>query len=122
MSKSGLYAHFGSKEQLQLATIEVAPPLVAFNMERTASEQGKDTELFCKVQVVTPFEGSAKVTLIGLPPNVTTTEMNITKDTKEFGFKLAVPKTAPAGQQRSLLHSLPAGQPAPGPRHWLRCS
>jgi hypothetical protein len=26
------------------------------------------------------------------------------------------------GQHRSLLHSLPAGQPEPGPRHWLRSS
>ena len=26
MSKSGLFAHFGSKEELQLATIDAAPP------------------------------------------------------------------------------------------------
>ncbi len=87
----------------QLATIEVAAPFVNFNMERTASEQGKDTELFCKVQQLTPFEGKAKIKLIGLPATVTTPEMEITKDTKEFGFKLTVPKTAPAGQHRNLF-------------------
>jgi hypothetical protein len=87
----------------QLATIEVAPPFVNFAMERTASEQGKDTELFCKVQLVAPFEGKAKVKLIGLPPNVTTTDLEIDKATKEFGFKLTVPKTAPAGQHRNLF-------------------
>jgi len=87
----------------QLATIEVAAPFVAFNMERTASEQGKDTELFCKVQHLAAFTGAAKVTLYGLPPNVTTTQMEITKDTKEFAFKLNVPKTAPAGMHRNLF-------------------
>jgi hypothetical protein len=87
----------------QLATIEVATPFVAFNMERTASEQGKDTELFCKVQQMAPFEGKAKVKLFGLPTGVVTTEMEITKETKEFGFKLTVPKTAPAGQHRNLF-------------------
>jgi hypothetical protein len=87
----------------QLATIEVAAPFVAFNMERTASEQGKDTELFCKVQHLAAFTGSAKVTLYGLPPNVTTIQMEITKDTKEFAFKLNVPKTAPAGMHRNLF-------------------
>ena len=40
----------------QLAKIEVAAPFVTFAMERTASEQGKDTELFCKVQQVAAFD------------------------------------------------------------------
>ncbi|MBI1915285.1 MAG: PPC domain-containing protein [Planctomycetes bacterium] len=87
----------------QLATIEVAPPLVTFNMERTASEQGKDTELFCKVQLNSPFQGKAKVTLYGLPPKVTTSDIEITKETKEFAFKLTVDKTSPAGQHRNLF-------------------
>ncbi len=87
----------------QLATIEVAPPLVAFNMERTASEQGKDAELFCKVQVNTPFEGKATVKLIGLPPKVATPDVQIAKDTKEFAFKLTVDKASPAGQHRNLF-------------------
>jgi hypothetical protein len=87
----------------QLATIEVAPPLVALNMERTASEQGKDTELFCKVQLNTPFEGKAKVKLYGLPPKVTTPDIEISKETKEIAFKLTVDKTSPAGQHRNLF-------------------
>ncbi len=87
----------------QLATIEVAAPFVNFAMERTASEQGKDTELFCKVQQLAPFEGKAKVKLYGLPAGVTTTDIEIDKTTKEFGFKLVVPKTAPAGQHRNLF-------------------
>src|SRR5262249_58126401 len=87
----------------QLATIEVAPPFVAFAMERAAGEQGKDTELFCKVTVAKPFEGAAKVKLIGLPPNVTTTEIDINKETKEFPFKLTLAKNAPPGQHKNLF-------------------
>src|SRR5262249_33112116 len=44
-----------------------------------------------------------KVTLLGLPPKVTTPEVEITKETKEFAFKLKVDKTSPAGQHRNLF-------------------
>jgi hypothetical protein len=87
----------------QLATIEVAAPFVAFNMEKAAAEQGKGTELFCKVQQMTPFEGKAKVRLLGLPFKVAAPEAEITKDTKEVGFKLTIDKTSPAGLHRNLF-------------------
>jgi AcrR family transcriptional regulator len=38
MSKSGLYAHFGSKEELQLATVETATTLFAAQVPEPASE------------------------------------------------------------------------------------
>ncbi|MFO0878087.1 MAG: PPC domain-containing protein [Gemmataceae bacterium] len=87
----------------QLATIEVAAPFVAINIERAAVEQGKDTEMFCKVQQLTPFEGKAKVRLMGLPFKVLAPEMEITKDTKDFVFKVTTDKTSPAGQHRNLF-------------------
>jgi hypothetical protein len=87
----------------QLATIEVATPFVVFNMERTAVEQGKETELFCKIQQLTAFPAKAKVRLLGLPFKVTASEMEITNDTKEVGFKLTTDKTSPAGIHRNLF-------------------
>jgi hypothetical protein len=87
----------------QLATLEIAPPFVGFAMERAAVEQGKNTEVFSKVQVTTPFPGPARVQLVGLPPKVMTTDVEITKDTKEFAFKLAVDKAAPPGQHRNIF-------------------
>jgi hypothetical protein len=87
----------------QLATLEVAPPFVAFAMERAASEQGKNTEMFTKVQVTAPFPGAAKVHLVGLPPKVTTPELEITKDTKDLAFKLTVDRAAPPGQHRNIF-------------------
>jgi hypothetical protein len=87
----------------QLATLEIAPPYVQFAMERAAAEQGKTTEIFCKVQQSTPFEGKAKVTLLGLPNKVTAPVMEITKDTKELAFKLTIDKTSPPGQHKNLF-------------------
>jgi hypothetical protein len=87
----------------QLATIEVAPPFVAFAMERAASEQGKNVEMFCKIQQITPFPGAAKVHLVGLPPKVTAADVEITKDTKEMAFKVTVDRTSPPGQHRNIF-------------------
>lgn len=87
----------------QLAVLEVAAPFFTFALERAAAEQGKDTEIFCKIQQLTAFPGNAKVRLLGLPNTATAGEMEITKDTKELAFKVTVPKTTPAGQHRNLL-------------------
>jgi hypothetical protein len=87
----------------QLATLEVGAPFVAFTMERAAGEQGKTTDLFCKLTQTTPFTGSAKVVLVGLPPKVTAPEATITKDTKELSFKLTIDKTSPPGQHNNLF-------------------
>jgi hypothetical protein len=87
----------------QLATLEVAPPFMTFALERAAAEQGKTTDLYGKVQHQTPFQGPAKVRLIGLPNKVTAPDLDITKDTKEFAFKVTIDKTSPPGQHRNLF-------------------
>lgn len=87
----------------QLATLEIAAPFVTFAMERAAVEQGKPTEMFCKIQQNTAFTGPAKVTLLGLPNKVVTAPLEITKDTKEIGFKLTTDKASPAGTHRNIF-------------------
>jgi hypothetical protein len=87
----------------QLATLEVAAPFFAFAMERSAVEQGKNTTMYMKVTQTTPFEGPAKVRLVGLPAKVTAPELEMTKDTKELSFPVAVDKTAPAGTHRNIF-------------------
>lgn len=82
----------------QLFSLEVVAPLVTLTMERPAVEQGGQTQLFCKVAVGTPFEGKAKVNLVGLPAKTTSQTVEITKDTKEFAFPVAADKTSPVGQ------------------------
>jgi hypothetical protein len=87
----------------QLATVEIAPPMMAFQLDRAAAEQGKPTTLYGKVQVATPWTGTAKVKLIGLPPKVTTPDIEITKDSKELSFPLTVDPAAPAGQHKNMF-------------------
>lgn len=87
----------------QLATIEIAPPYLSLNMERGAVEQGKDTQMFVKPAVTKPFAGEAVIRLVGLPPKVTTTELKLTKDTKEIAFPLKVDPTAPAGTHKNIF-------------------
>jgi len=87
----------------QLASLEIAPPFVTFAMERAAGEQGKETELFCKITVARPFEGPANVKLVGLPAKVTAPDLQITKDSKEAAFKLTLDKTSPPGQHNNVF-------------------
>ncbi|WP_439625455.1 PPC domain-containing protein [Gemmata sp.] len=87
----------------QLFTLEVAAPLVTMTMERPAVEQGQTTQLFCKVAVVTPFEGKAKVTIYGLPAKVATQAMELTKDTKEIAFPIVADKTSPVGKHGGIF-------------------
>jgi hypothetical protein len=87
----------------QLATLEVAPPLLVFTMQRAAAEQGQNTAIPIKIQHATPFEGKAKVKLIGLPPKVEAPELEITKETTELEIPLTLDKASPVGQHRNLF-------------------
>jgi hypothetical protein len=87
----------------QLATIEITPPYMQLALERGAVEQGKPTQMFVKLTNTKPFAGKAVMRLIGLPPKVTTKELEIDKDTKEIAFPLSVEPTAPAGIHKNLF-------------------
>jgi hypothetical protein len=87
----------------QLFTVEIAPPPLTISMERPAVEQGQKTQLFCKVAVAAPFEGKAKVTILGLPAKVTTPVLEVTKDTKEIAFPITTDKTSPAGKHGGIF-------------------
>ncbi|MFQ3651352.1 MAG: PPC domain-containing protein [Gemmataceae bacterium] len=87
----------------QLFHLEVVAPFVVANMQRGAVEQGQATEMVVKLQHLSPFEGTATIKLLGLPPRVTAPEQTITKDTPEVIFKLTTEKTTPAGNHRNLF-------------------
>jgi hypothetical protein len=87
----------------QLVTVEVAPPYVALAMDRSAVEQGKETEMVCKVQQLVPFTGTAKAKLLGLPHAVTAPDVDLTKDTKELVFKVKTDKGSPPGQHQNIF-------------------
>lgn len=87
----------------QLIPLEVAPPFVTLGIQMAATEQGKPTEVVCKLTQNTPFEGSARAILHGLPAHVSTQEMQITKDSQELVFPVTTAEASPAGQHGTLF-------------------
>jgi hypothetical protein len=87
----------------QLVDIEVAAPFVAGKIGRTFVDQGESTTVTVKLEQKVPFEGKAKVALLGLPPNTTADEQEITKDSGEVKFTVKTEKTAPAAQHKQLF-------------------
>ncbi|HEX5177190.1 MAG TPA: hypothetical protein VFV83_09190, partial [Chthoniobacteraceae bacterium] len=87
----------------QLVDIEVAAPFVGGKIARTYVDQGESTTVTVKLDQKIPFEGKAKVSLLGLPPNTTADEQEITKEDKEVKFTVKTEKTAPASQHKQLF-------------------
>jgi hypothetical protein len=81
-----------------LFKLEVAPPMVTFAQERAAVEQGQKTQVVAKINVASPFEGKAKVQLLGLPAKATAAPLEFSKDQKELAFDVTTDKTSPAGK------------------------
>jgi hypothetical protein len=86
----------------EFARLKIAAPYVAFAYPTAATEPGKNIDYPVAVTVNTPFEGTAKVELVGMPPGVTTTPQEITKDSKEVKFPLTVAADARVGHHKQL--------------------
>ncbi len=82
--------------------LTVAEPYLQFAFQPAAVEQGKSTEMLVNVETSKPFEGTARVQLVGLPNKVTTPVIEITKETKDLVFPIAAEAGAPPGQNKSL--------------------
>ncbi|MGH7128013.1 MAG: PPC domain-containing protein, partial [Planctomycetaceae bacterium] len=87
----------------QLAELEIADRYVQFEITRTAVEQGQSTQLFCKITHNRPFEGAAKVQLLGLPNKVAAPELEFTKDTAELVFNVTTDPASPAGRHKNVF-------------------
>ena len=87
----------------QMATLEVAEPYIDIALQRSDVEQGKETEVVCKVDIKQQFAGNAKVELLGLPNKVTTTALEANNDTKELVFKVKTEKDSPAGTHKNVF-------------------
>ncbi|MGB8168739.1 MAG: hypothetical protein WCF18_14680 [Chthoniobacteraceae bacterium] len=87
----------------QLIEVEVAAPFVAGQIARSFVDQGDSTTMTVKIDQKLPFEGTAKVQLLGLPPNTTANEVEITKETTEVKFEVKADKNAPAATHKQLF-------------------
>lgn len=86
-----------------LEDLEVAEPFMDMKIDMAAAEQGKPCSVICHVDNKTKFDGKAEVKLLGLPPNATTTDMQIGPDDKQVVFNVMTAPNTPVGQHGSLF-------------------
>ncbi len=87
----------------QLADLEVIAPFVGGQIARTFVDQGDKTVVTVKLQQKVPFEGKAKISLLGLPNKVTAADREITKDDTEVKFEVLADKTSPVARHSTLF-------------------
>jgi hypothetical protein len=86
-----------------MAELEVVPAYFAMKLEKSAVDQGQPAQVLCKIDQKTPFEGKAKVQLLGLPNEATAPEVEIGKDDKQVIFNVATTAKSPPGTHSSLM-------------------
>jgi hypothetical protein len=87
----------------QMAQLEVAEPYIGLTLQKSSVEQGQATEVVAEVQIIKELTGPAKVELLGLPHNVTTTALEITAETKELVFPITTKVDSPAGTHKNIF-------------------
>ena len=87
----------------KFAPLRVADRYINLKFHQAAVEQGQEASLLVDVTQATPFEGVAKVKLVGIPAKTTVEELELTKDTKQLTFSIKTEKDTPAGNHKSLL-------------------
>lgn len=101
----GRAGHLGGtiEASTQLADLAISEQFFNFAFDKSAVEQGQQTEVVVKVEKKIDFEGAAKCELVGLPAGTTTTAVEFNKDTAELVFKVVAAKEARAGKYPSLV-------------------
>lgn len=98
------YANVGGNAYAssQMANLEIAEPFLDIALQRSTVELGSETEIVADVTLLKELKQPATVQLIGLPHQVTSTAMTITKDTKELIFKVKTEAGSPAGKHKNI--------------------
>jgi hypothetical protein len=89
----------------QLGTLDVAAPMLAMTMNMATVERGKAGKVVVNVEDKTPFDGKAKVRLVGLPSNAKAEpeELEFTAKDKTVTFNVTTKDRTPVGTHRTLL-------------------
>ena len=92
-----------------LTRISIADNYLGGKIKFTTVEQGQEAKIICNLEEVRPFEGKAKLELLGLPAKTTVEPIEITKDQKEITFTVKTEEGTPKGQSKNLycLFTLP---------------
>jgi hypothetical protein len=84
--------------------VETVPAFMsAPTMDLAAVEQGQETQMLAKLEILHPFEGEATATIIGIPDSIQIAPVKITKDSKEALFKVKTTDQSPVSKQSNLF-------------------
>lgn len=84
--------------------VTTAPAYVsAPAMSMAAVEQGKETQLVCKLETALPFTGEAEAQVVGVPDTIAIESAKVNKDTKEVAFTVKTTDKSPVGKQGNLF-------------------
>ena len=86
--------------------LQITAPYISGKIDLAAAEQGKETEVICKLTQNKPFDGEFELKLNGLPAKATTEPQKVNKDTEEVVFMVKTEKDTPKGQHKSLFCSI----------------
>ncbi|MEM9238137.1 MAG: hypothetical protein AAGB14_15305, partial [Verrucomicrobiota bacterium] len=86
-----------------LVPLKVAEPWVTATIDLSATEQGRDAPVLCKLEHLSKFDGKAKAELIGLPPGATTQPIEFTHGTPEITFPIQIKPDAKVGKHSGLF-------------------
>lgn len=87
----------------QLANLEVAEQYVGLEFQAAAVEQGQETDLVVNVSHAKPYEGNARVELLGLPNEVTAEPLELPAGQAELVFKVKTTANSPANRHKTVL-------------------
>ena len=87
----------------KLTPILVEEPYLTMKINMGAIEQGKEGELLCDLEIKRPFVGKANLSIRGLPPFVTTTDIEFDANTTQISFPIKTEAKARPGITKNLF-------------------
>lgn len=86
----------------RFVTLTVAEPYFDVSVPTLTAKQGDAAELGVKLSPRTPFEGAAKLELVGLPPGVSAEPVEVETDAESARFALTIAEDAKPGRHRGV--------------------
>lgn len=90
----------------EMVALTVTEPMITASLEMASTIPGENTVLVCKISHHKPIEGSAEISLLGLPHGVKAKPAKIDGQSKEVVFHLEVAADAPKGNHNALFCSI----------------
>ena len=94
----------------QLATLKIAERFVTMEMSPASCEQGQPTQIVCKLNQITAFEGTAKAELLGLPAEATSEIQDVNPEATEVVFNVSTTAKTPPGKHTGVICRLTVTQ------------